>query len=400
MSPAVGQQNVQMPPRPSSSQSDGSGPARMSHSPMTTQGAYQQPLGPSPHMHSYKMNNTGPGVVQPGPGSASLGGMNPMGGGMGYAASGTAAGQPGGYHTQGTYPPPRPHVQFPQGYPSPANSQPPPNNQYQTSNRPNNLVQYPPYTHKMGFNSVPPGMPPSPGPPQVYGGSSTTGMVPPGTPGVAVIGNMGPPASSMGPPPPSPNHISSQPPPTSSAVPHLHTPAATPPLNHEGSPMPPPSTTPNSHPTSTPTPASHNSADLTTETSNDSGITTTASGTSGINVTSTSSGTVTSVITTGPDGTSLDEGSQQSTLSNASAASGEDPAFTPKVRKEMIGGYHSHPTTPQSTVPSPGAASINSIHEEYPDMNSPGWPRTPASPVFNSHVPQDPYRSKVTVYSL
>lgn len=65
-------------------------------------------------------------------------------------------------------------------------------------------------------------------------------------------------------------------------------------------------------------------------------------------------------------------------------ASGEDPAFTPKVRKEMMGGYHSHPTTPQSTVPSPGAASINSIHEEYPDMNSPGWPRTPASPVCTS----------------
>nr|XP_012154536.1 PREDICTED: trithorax group protein osa isoform X4 [Megachile rotundata] len=388
MSPAVGQQNVQMPPRPSSSQSDGSGPARMSHSPMTTQGAYQQPLGPSPHMHSYKMNNTGPGVVQPGPGSASLGGINPMGGGMGYAAGGTAAGQPGGYHAQTTYPPPRPHVQFPQGYPSPANSQPPPNNQYQAPNRPNNLVQYPPYTHKMGFNSVPPGMPPSPGPPQVYGGSSTAGMVPPGTPGVTVIGNMGPPASSMGPPPPSPNHVSSQPPPTSSAVPHLHTPSATPPLNHEGSPMPPPSTTPNSHPTSVPTPTSHSSADL-TETSNDSGITTTASGTSAINVTSTSSGTVTSVITTGPDGTSLDEGSQQSTLSNASAASGEDPAFTPKARKEMMGGYHSHPTTPQSTVPSPGAASINSIHEEYPDMNSPGWPRTPASPVTKNKTWKD-----------
>lgn len=42
-------------------------------------------------------------------------------------------------------------------------------------------------------------------------------------------------------------------------------------------------------------------------------------GTSAINVMSTTSGTVTSVITTGPDGTSLDEGSQQSTLSNASA---------------------------------------------------------------------------------
>lgn len=130
----------------------------------------------------------------------------------------------------------------------------------------------------MGFNSVPPGMPPSPGPPQVYGTSGTAGMVPPGAPGVSVIGNMGPPASSMGPPPPSPNHISNQPPPTSSAVPHLHTPAATPPLNHEGSPMPPPSTTPNSHPASVPTPTSHNSADLAVETSNDSGITTTASG--------------------------------------------------------------------------------------------------------------------------
>lgn len=108
--------------------------------------AYQQPLGPSPHMHTYKMNNTGPGVVQPGPGATNLGGINPMAGGMGYAAGGTAAGQPGGYHAQSTYPPPRPHVQFPQGYPSPANSQPPPNNQYQAPNRPNNLVQYPPYT--------------------------------------------------------------------------------------------------------------------------------------------------------------------------------------------------------------------------------------------------------------
>ncbi|XP_051157885.1 trithorax group protein osa isoform X4 [Leptopilina boulardi] len=390
MSPAVaGQQNVQMPPRPSSSQSEGSGPARMSHSPMATQGGYQQPLGPSPHMHSYKMNSSGPGVVQPGPVPTGLGGINPMSSGMGYAAGGAAANQPGGYPGQGSYPPPRPHMQFPQGYPPPTNSQPPPNNQYQSA-RSNNMVQYPPYPHKMGFNSVSPGMPPSPGPPQVYGTGAAGTMVPPGTPGIGGIGNMGPPTSSMGPPPPSPNHVSNQPPPPQ----HPHPPAATPPLNHEGSPMPPPSTTPNSHPTPAPTPTSHSSADLSAETSNDSGITTTASGTTSINVTSTSSGTVTSVITTGPDGTSLDEGSQQSTLSNASAASGEDPAFTPKVRKDLLGAYHSHSTTPQSTVPSPGAASINSIHEEYPDMSSPGWPRTPASPVFNSHVPQDPYRSK------
>lgn len=98
------------------------------------------------------MNNAGPGVVQPGPGSTTLGGINPMGGGMGYAAGGTAAGQPGGYHAQSTYPPPRPHMpQFPQGYPTPANSQPPPNNQYQPPNRPNNLVQYPPYTVNQHF---------------------------------------------------------------------------------------------------------------------------------------------------------------------------------------------------------------------------------------------------------
>ena len=46
--------------------------------------------------------------------------------------------------------------------------------------------------------------------------------------------------------------------------------------------------------------------------------------------------------------------------------------------------YHSHPATPQSTAPSPGAASINSVHEDYPDISSPGWPRTPASPVSSN----------------
>lgn len=94
-------------------------------------------------------------------------------------------------------------------------------------------------------------------------------------------------------------------------------------------------------------------------------------------------GSVTSIVTTGPDGASLDEASQQSTLSNASAASGDDTTCTPaKSRKEgMVSGYHSHPTTPQSTAPSPGAASLNSMHEEYPPDHSPTWPRTPASPV-------------------
>lgn len=66
---------------------------------------------------------------------------------------------------------------------------------------------------------------------------------------------------------------------------------------------------------------------------------------------------------------------------NFFAASGEDPqCTTPKSRKNELGHY-SHPTTPQSTVPSPGAASMNSMQEEYGDISSPSWPRTPASPV-------------------
>lgn len=59
-------------------------------------------------------------------------------------------------------------------------------------------------------------------------------------------------------------------------------------------------------------------------------------------------------------------------------ASGEDPSCTPsKSRKDGL--YH--PSTPLSTVPSPGAASMNSMHDEYPPDSSPTWPRTPASPV-------------------
>ncbi|KAK9499101.1 hypothetical protein O3M35_003610 [Rhynocoris fuscipes] len=132
----------------------------------------------------------------------------------------------------------------------------------------------------------------------------------------------------MGPPP---SHQLGMPPP--------------PPPHHDG-PMPPPA------PTSTPTHDVHDSA----------------------------------ITTTAP---TQHEASQQSTLSNASAASGEDSACTPaKSRKEMVSsGYHSHPTTPQSTAPSPGAASLNSMHEEYPPDHSPTWPRTPASPVSNNPYP-------------
>ncbi|ODM95635.1 Trithorax group protein osa [Orchesella cincta] len=107
------------------------------------------------------------------------------------------------------------------------------------------------------------------------------------------------------------------------------------------------------------------------------------------------------IVSVGPDGTNVDDVSQQSTLSNASGASGgEDGPAMPKLRKEghvSHQNYPSHPATPQSNaVPSPGAASMSSAHEEYGEMNSPGWPRTPASPGLNSHPPppSEQYKTK------
>lgn len=63
---------------------------------------------------------------------------------------------------------------------------------------------------------------------------------------------------------------------------------------------------------------------------------------------------------------------------------------------------YGHPMTPSQTANvSPGTSGMP--HSEDFEMGSPPWPRTPASPVFNSHTPpavsaQDSFRSsKVTV---
>nr|CAH7743339.1 unnamed protein product [Callosobruchus chinensis] len=422
-----------MPPRPSSGQSDGNGPARISHSPM---GQSSQPPYPVP----------GAGVV---PGGHPAGGHPPGGhpqqqqqqqqpqqqqqqhaqphpykghpsvptsASVAAAAAAAAAAtgqqvplyQPNQYPQPGGYPPrPPANVQYPgQGY-GPPTSQPPPNSmppqQFPGRPSPNHMQnsQFPPYQQSWqtsvssaskGNGPNPPPQSPgsqSPGPPtrpphylkhhlQTKMGFGSPGpaspsppqqpyhMGPPGGPGHHMSG-MGPP-SSMGPP--------NVPPASSPLLANSHP--------HEA-PMPPPSSTPNSH--------SHLTGDMM-----DNGITTTAQSGLGTHVTAASSGSVTSVVTTGPDGTPIDEGSQQSTLSNASAASGEDPqCTTPKVGRKNDMGHYSHPTTPQSTVPSPGAASINSMHEEYGELSSPTWPRTPSSPVFNSHVPPpETYRSKKT----
>ncbi|XP_023704592.1 trithorax group protein osa isoform X9 [Cryptotermes secundus] len=478
MSPAVGQQNIPMPPRPSSGQSDGSGPTRMSHSPMATQSGYQQPLAPPSHMHPYKMA-AHPGMVPPG--GQQMAPYTPQGqqypqgnytprpqqlGNMQYGATQGYGPGPGGQQNPqannmgpGQYqgrPLPNHVAQFPyQGWGGPTMNQgPPPNMMGGPGKGPGPQPNVPPQAanptagprphtsphylkqhlqHKMGFGAS--GMPPSSSPLQVgYGGATSPGMPPGSAPGMGPPGSMhhhtgmgspmGPPPSGhhhpgMGPPPPSGPGMSMGPPssagtssgttgpmvvsaPTSippsvtvstpSPLPNSH-------IHHDGpGPMPPPASTSNSHPPQHSIPGGSHATDMVgpPEPSHDNGITTTSTGTT-TNVTPATPGTVTSVVTTGPDGAPLDEGSQQSTLSNASAASGEDPGCTPKSRKDgsIVGGpYHSHPPTPQSTVPSPGAASLNSMHEEYGDVNSPSWPRTPASPVFNSHVHQDPYRSK------
>jgi hypothetical protein len=83
-------------------------------------------------------------------------------------------------------------------------------------------------------------------------------------------------------------------------------------------------------------------------------------------------------------------------------ASGEDHLqSTPKSRKgEMM---FNHPMTPTQVGASPSAAGHPHGSEDF-EMGSPPWPRTPASPVFNSHgppvTPQDSYRTSKVKVSL
>ncbi|XP_044741667.1 trithorax group protein osa isoform X3 [Chrysoperla carnea] len=444
MSPAVGQQNIQMPPRPSSSQSDGSGPTRMSHSPMATQGGYQGPPQSS-HITGYKM----PGGV----GGQSTGSSGPPGGPP-YSGGGPQ-------HTSG---PPQSHNQFPPSTQgnygaarAPGNMQYSPNQVYGGPNNPGgqgpnpnvnniNSAQYsgrPMPNHFPGYQSQPWNPPGSGGAPPLSPNMAGKGGNIPVSQQSGPPGQGGPPASS--PLLHAPNSQSPRPPPhylkqhlthkfggggggsisvvTSHSPPqgypgmgppnvgmHHHVGATMGPPSmgghmghnismgppnigqsnsHDGGPMPPPSSTPNSHmPISIGGDVGPSGSGSETS-SVDNGITTTAASNVGTHVTPSVGGnTVTSVVTTGPDGTSLDEGSQQSTLSNASIASGEDPqCSTPKSRKNDLsssGGHYSHPTTPQSTVPSPGAASMNSMHADEYDISSPSWPRTPASPKSDS----------------
>ncbi|KAL5273718.1 ARID1B family protein [Megaselia abdita] len=300
----------------------------------------------------------------------------------------------GQQYSQGNYPP-RPQYYGP-GAPPPGapTSQtgshvPPPPGQYQGRQMPNH--QYPPGGYQQSW------VPPSPGPM----GNHVQGK---GTP---------PPPGPSGSPrpinylkqhlqhkggPPGPGYGSQTPPPQGYGNgPGMHMGGPMGPPHHMGppsQPMGPPISTP-----LPPTDPSHDPNAI----SQDNGVP--PSSLSSTTTTTTSGGhPVTSVITTGPDGAAIDEASQQSTLSNASAASGEDPqCTTPKSRKNdpynqshlsapITSPGAGAPGTP-NPYPPPHPGSIGGGSDDF-DMRSPppSWPSTPASPGFNSHVQQETFR--------
>ncbi|XP_063707562.1 trithorax group protein osa isoform X3 [Culicoides brevitarsis] len=426
MSPAVGQQNIQMPPRPSSSHSQvpnqvatnsnssssnlgnqqqqqqqqtqppldtslgspGRPPSASSQNQQqqqqqqqvppqsapgsipppnmaAAQGSYQQQPPPPPHMH---------GGYKGGPQ-----GMSP------YPASQQYSPQPN-YSPRGPYP-----GQY--GQPPPPNSMAP--GQYPGHRMPNHVAphqQYAPYNQNWGppppqgmmQNHVPgKGAPPnspqgSPRPInylkqhlQVKGGYQQPGQGPPPAQGYGNGPGMHPP---MGPP----HHMA--PPMTNMG----------PPQSTTGS-MPPQNMPPNSHPDASPMPPHMDPAQQQQIQSQDNGIPPPPSQLPH---------PVTSIVTTGPDGAPLDEASQQSTISNASAASADDPSqcSTPKSsRKSSLDPqYNQNHLPPPQPNASPSSHPPPGSGEDYEMGASPQqWQgRTPASPGFNTHAaPLETYKS-------
>jgi AT-rich interactive domain-containing protein 1 len=87
-------------------------------------------------------------------------------------------------------------------------------------------------------------------------------------------------------------------------------------------------------------------------------------------------------------------------------ASGDEIQQPPTKSRKGNEMMYNHPMTPNQANASPGASGHPLGSGEDFEMGSPPWPRTPASPVFNSHAPpaappQESYRSsKVKVSSL
>ncbi|KAL7642723.1 UNVERIFIED_CONTAM: hypothetical protein RMT77_007288 [Armadillidium vulgare] len=187
-------------------------------------------------------------------------------------------------------------------------------------------------------------------------------------------------------------------------------------VNNRESPqnnMPPPTSTPQPL-----TPSTPGNPNMDVEQSSQTVPSNTVSPSIGINSNSTNTNSMNSSMNNinsnppqiGPDGNPLvDEASQQSTVSNTSAASGDDRSCTPKPHKEnavgnltiprsssdvsVSAGPHPppHTPTPLNSAPSPGTASMTSQQDEFENVNSPGWPRSPTgTPVYANSQPPPP----------
>ncbi|XP_054708908.1 trithorax group protein osa-like [Uloborus diversus] len=75
----------------------------------------------------------------------------------------------------------------------------------------------------------------------------------------------------------------------------------------------------------------------------------------------------------------LDEGSQASSASASSSIPDDQNSVKANSKPNF-----SYPPTP-NTLSSPGAASMSSFHDDLECISSPGWPKTPASPVATSN---------------
>ncbi|CAL4091575.1 unnamed protein product, partial [Meganyctiphanes norvegica] len=393
MSPAVGGPgSVVMPPIPGSGQSDSRNSSSM-HAPGYPPGAPPHMSGapPGSHVFTGKMGHMPPGP--PGPPYGQPYQQGPPG--HQYPPS-----RPPGPMMQPypqNFPPGGPQQGPPGGPPSsmPPSQQYPPRQSPHNNHVPSQPYGYPPFGHQswgsQGMNHGPPGgpgmMPSSgqnmpgskgaPGQPGQPGGPNSVGGPRPHTPPHPYLKHGLPPHKMGGPGYPGgpqmyPNGPGQGPGGMPPGMPGMGN-------NRDamGNNMPPPTTTPQ--------PLTPNSQPMESE--------------HGVGPPSNNS----NPPPIGPDGNPLvDEASQQSTVSNTSAASGDDRSGTPGPKSHKDGGPMGgglpggmpgqHPSlqgTVHNSAPSPGAASMTSQQDDLESINSPGWPRSPNTQTVyaNSQAP-------------
>ncbi|GIY39058.1 trithorax group protein osa [Caerostris darwini] len=403
MSPALGQQpNIPMPPRPSSTQSESSGQSQIPQPPAAAQGYNQQMAPPAMYgnkMHQNMMSGSSSHMTPYSPQSS---GHYPQ---TGYHRPPGSMGMHNyGSQGQNNYPGPTypsqsqmpPHRMPTHPTPAPSNYVAPPNSSGYNSSQYSNTGP-PPSGYPMNNMMPPPNQYPKAAsmPPPAAGAQAAAQA--------AVIAA----AASSNPTRQSPMYLRQH---LQQKLYNNYNSNIPGPNSGQDSPMPPPASTPSSQSMSQsslpPTTGSASSCDGSLPSSMvPAGFTQAPSLGEKIlsmpptTVTQSISSPVPSAVTVSspsvpdmmqspqvrnsmggpPPPPVMDEGSQ---ASNASASSSlpEERVETPKPSNKPV---MSHPPTP-NTLPSPGAASMSSFHDEFESVSSPSWPRTPASPVINN----------------